>query len=288
MIPAPFDYEAAHSFTDAVERLKRHGPEAKLLAGGQSLLPLMKLRLARPAVLVDIGRIEESSFVREEADSIRIGALTRHADLVRSPILRDACPILSHVATLVGDPQVRHQGTIGGAIGHADPSSDVATVLVSLDAHVIVHGPGGVRTAPVAELFAGPYRSTLGHDEVIAEVRVPALTSSDTWAYEKLSARAQGTIVSTAVVLRRRGRDGQVTDVAIALGNMGGVPLRARDAEQILLNEGLEAIPEAARASATGTSPPSDIDGSAAYRRHLATVLARRNLLLAAARGTVS
>lgn len=282
MIPAPFRYELATSLNDAIERLRHHGSDAKLLAGGQSLLPLMKLRKARPAVLIDIGRLEELSFIREEAGWISVGPLTRHSDLARSSLVRTRCPILGHASALIGDAQVRHRGTIGGALGHADPASDPGTVLMALDAEVLVHGPTSERRIPISGLFADRHRTTLDTDEVIAAITVPTMGSSDTWAYERFAVRAQGTLLAVAVVLR--GVNGQLGEAAISLGNMGPAPLRARRAEQILMEGGLGLIPEVADAISDGTAPTSDPDASADYRRHLAVVLSRRALLHAASR----
>ena len=282
MIPAPFEYQAASSLDDAIERLRLHGRDAKLLAGGQSLLPLMRLRIARPAILIDIGRVEDLSFIREEADRINIGPLTRHSDLARSPVLRARCPILPYAASLIGDPQVRHRGTIGGALGHADPASDLAAVLVALGAEVLVRGAGSERAVPISGLFADRFRTTLGPDEIIAAIGVPAMGSPDAWSYERAAVRPQGTLVAVAVVLR--GANGRSGDVAISLANMGPAPLRARSAERMILEGGLTVIPEAAEASSEGTAPISDADASADYRRHLAAVLTRRALLRAASR----
>ena len=275
MIPASFEYEVAGSVDEAVELLGRRGEEAKLLAGGHSLLPLMRLRLARPSVLVDIGRIADLSYVREERDRIAVGALTRHHDLQRSPVLQEGCPILAHTAGVVGDPQVRHRGTIGGSVAHGDPASDLPTVLLALDAELVARGPDGERTIPAGEFFRGLFETALGPHEVLTEVRVPRLGPESGWSYLKFNRRAlDWAIVGVAAVVERS--NGPIGRAAVGLTNMGQTPLRARAVEAALTGADAAGVGTAAEAAAEGTNPPSDTFASAEYREHLARVLVRR------------
>jgi aerobic carbon-monoxide dehydrogenase medium subunit len=273
MIPAPFDYGVAESVEQAVELLGSR-EDAKLLAGGHSLLPAMRVRLARPALLVDVGRLDELSYVRDAGEQLAIGALTRHHDVQRDPLLQEHCPVVSYAAGLIGDPQVRHRGTIGGAIAHADPAGDFPAVLTALDAEAVVHGPEGERTIPVADLVTGVFETTLGPQDVVTEIRVPKLGPAG-WSYLKFNRRAQdwATVGVTAVVRRS---NGTIESAAIAFTNMGPKPVRAAAAEQALRTP--DDVDAAAEASVEGTDPPSDTHGSAEYRRHLAKVLVRRAL----------
>jgi aerobic carbon-monoxide dehydrogenase medium subunit len=274
VIPAPFDYEVAESADHAVALLGQHGEDAKLLAGGHSLLPLMRLRLAAPSVVVDIGRLHELDYVRENGDTLAVGALTTHDRVNRSEVLRQHCPLLAHTAGEIGDPQVRHRGTIGGSVAHADPASDIPAVLLALDAELVVRGPGGDRTVPAREFFRGIFESALGAQDVLTEVRVPKVTGG--WSYQKFNPRAQDwAIVGVAAQVR----DGRT---AVALTNMGETPVRAAAVEEAVAGGATPA--EAAQQALEGTSPPNDVLASAEYRRHLAMVLTRRALEEAAAR----
>ena len=218
MIPAKFDYERAGSVDEALELLGRD--DAKLLAGGHSLLPLMKLRLAQPALLVDIGRIDELSYVSDAGEQLAIGALTRHHDLANDPLVQEHCPIISHTAGLIGDPQVRHRGTIGGSVAHGDPASDLPAVLLALDAEFVVRGPSGEATLPAADFFRGLWETAIGPQDVLMEIRIPKLGASRGWSYLKFNRRAQDwATVGVAVVLRRD--NGKVEEAAVALTNMG-------------------------------------------------------------------
>jgi carbon-monoxide dehydrogenase medium subunit len=276
VIPAKFDYEVAESVEHAIELLGSR-EEAKLLAGGHSLLPLMKLRLARPELLVDVGRLSDLSYVRDAGERLAIGALTRHHDLERDPLLQEHCPIVCYAAGLVGDPQVRHRGTIGGSSAHGDPASDLPTVLLALDAELVARGPDGERTIAAADFFTGFLETTLGPQEVLTEIRVPKLGTWKGWSYVKFNRRAQDwATVGVAAITRRE--DGKVEDAAIGLTNMGATPLRARAAEQALAGASVDEVASAAESAAEGTSPPSDSNGSAEYRQHLARVLTRRAL----------
>jgi carbon-monoxide dehydrogenase medium subunit len=272
MIPAAFDYQRASSVDEAVGLLGEHGDDAKLLAGGHSLLPLMRLRLAAPAVLIDIGRLEDLSYVRSDDGQVRIGALTRHHDLATSDELREQAPLLAHVAGQIGDPQVRHRGTIGGSIAHGDPASDLPAALLALRGTLLARGPGGEREIPADEMFTGFLETALAPDEVLTEIRVPAVGSAP-WGFQKFVRRAQDwAIVGCAAVLADGGSGGP----GVGLVNMGPTPLRAAGVEEALRN-GASPGDAAARAD-EGTEPTDDLNASAEYRRHLAQVLVRRAL----------
>jgi carbon-monoxide dehydrogenase medium subunit len=274
VIPAPFDYEVAESADQAVALLGQHGEDAKLLAGGHSLLPLMRLRLAAPSVVIDIGRLHELDYVRENGDTLAVGALTTHDQVNRSELLRQHCPLLAHTAGEIGDPQVRHRGTIGGSVAHADPASDIPAVLLALDAELVVHGPGGDRTVPAGEFFHGIFESALGPQDLLTEIRVPKVTGG--WSYQKFNPRAQDWAIVGVAAQVRNGR------TAVALTNMGETPVRAGAVEEALAGGAAPAV--AAQQALEGTSPPNDALASAEYRRHLALVLTRRALEEAAAR----
>jgi aerobic carbon-monoxide dehydrogenase medium subunit len=267
MIPAPFEYEVAGSVEQAVELLgSREG--AKLLAGGHSLLPLMRLRFARPSLLVDVGRLRDLAYVREDGDRLAIGALTRHHDLARDPLLRERCRIVARAAAQIGDPQVRHRGTIGGSIAHGDPASDMPAVLLALDGELVVRGPDGERSVGAADFFRGVFETALGPQDMVTEIRVPALAGGS--AYVKFRRRSQDwATVGVAAVWADGG-------ARVALTNMGPIALRATAVEQALAG-GADAA-AAAEHAAEGANPPSDTSGSADYRRHLAKVLVRRAL----------
>ena len=280
MIPAAFDYAKAGSADEALSLLQQHGDEAKLLAGGHSLLPLMKLRLASPAMLIDIGPIKDLSYVRDGGDHIAIGALTRHRDLETSDLLKQQVPILAHAAGQVGDPQVRHRGTIGGSVSHSDPASDLPVVLFAVDAEMVVRGPGGERTIPALDFCTGVFQTALQEGELLVEIRVPKLPASTGWSYVKMSRRAQdwATVGAAAVVERS---NGGIASAAVALTNMGATPVRARHVEKAIADGA--PIEEAAGLAGEGRNPPSDHAASADFRLHLAGVLTRRALEQAAA-----
>ena len=275
MIPAPFEYEAAESVEQALDLLNRYGEDAKLLAGGQSLLSFMRLRLARPSALVDIGRLRELAYVREEGDRIAVGALTTYEDAHRDELLKRECPILAFACGEVGDPQVRHVGTVGGGVAHGDPASDVPAVLVALDAEVVVRGTGGERKVAARDFFRSPFDVDLGPQELVTELSVPRTAGAD-WSYLKFHPRAQDWAIVGAAAVVRNG------SAAIGLANMGPTPLRATAVEEALA---AGEPPEAAsRAAADGTSPVDDVFASAEYRRHLAPIAVRRALEEAVAR----
>jgi aerobic carbon-monoxide dehydrogenase medium subunit len=275
MIPLAFDYEVAESVDHAVELLGQHGEEAKLLAGGHSLLPIMKLRLAAPAVLVDLGRVEELRYIRDEGETIAIGAMTRHTDVEHDPLLQQQCGLLAYTASLVGDPQVRHRGTIGGSISHGDAASDLPSALLALEGTFVIKGSGGERTVAADDFFQDYLQTDLAPDEVLTEIRVPKLGSNSGWSYKKFNRRAQDwAVVGVAAVVERS--NGSIGSARIGLTNMGSTPLRASAAESAFSGADTSSVAEAASSAAEGTSPASDIAASAEYRRHLARVLTRR------------
>jgi carbon-monoxide dehydrogenase medium subunit len=275
VIPLAFDYEVAESVDHAVELLGQHGEDAKLLAGGHSLLPIMKLRLAAPSVLVDLGRIEELKYVRDEGDHIAIGAMTRHADVERDQLLQEQCGLLAYTASLVGDPQVRHRGTIGGSISHGDAASDLPSALLVLEGTFVITGPSGERTVAAGDFFKDYLETDLAPDEVLTEIRVPKLAPNAGWSYKKFNRRAQDwAVVGAAAVVERS--NGTISSARIALTNMGSTPVRATAAEGTLSGADASSVAEATSNADEGTSPASDIAASSEYRRHLARVLSRR------------
>jgi carbon-monoxide dehydrogenase medium subunit len=274
VIPLAFDYEVAESVDHAIELLGQHGEEAKLLAGGHSLLPIMKLRLAAPAVLVDLGRVDELKYVREDGDHIAIGAMTRHTDVEHNALLQEHCGLLAYTASLVGDPQVRHRGTIGGSISHGDAASDLPSALLALEGEFKIKGPGGERTVAAGDFFEDYLQTTLAPDEVLTEIRVPKLGGAG-WSYKKFNRRAQDwAVVGVAAVVERS--NGSIGSARIGLTNMGSTPLRATAAENALSGAEPSSIAEATSSADEGTSPSSDVAASDEYRRHLARVLSRR------------
>lgn len=274
MIPVTFEYERAATVEAALDLLGEHGDEAKLIAGGHSLLPLMKLRLATPAVLIDIARVAGLSYIREDGDEIAIGALTRHHDVNTSPLLAREVPLLAHAAGQVGDPQVRHRGTLGGSLVHGDPASDLPAVLLALGGSVVVVGPGGERRIPASDLFTGFLETAVGDDELLTEVRVPRVPGVG-WSFQKFTQRA-GDWAIVGVAALAGGADAPVPP-GVALVNMAATPLRAAAVERAL-RDGADAT-EAAAVAAEGTEPPADLHASIEFREHLAGVLVRRALV---------
>jgi carbon-monoxide dehydrogenase medium subunit len=278
VIPAPFDYDVAESVDHAIELLAA-GDDTKVLAGGQSLIPALRLRIARPAKLVDLGRLTDLAYVKDGGTHVAIGAMTRHAAVATDALLTEHCPIVSYAAGQIGDPPVRHRGTIGGTLSHGDPASDLPAVFLALDAELVARGTGGERVIPAADFFTGVFETALAPDEVVVEVRVPKLAASTGWAYLKANRRAQDwATVGVAALVHRD--DGKVGGASIGLVNMGPTPLRARAAEDALSSGA--SLADAAGAVTEGADPPSDLAGSSEYRAHLARVLARRALEQAA------
>jgi len=275
MITAPFDYEAPESIEEAVRMLHENGEDAKLLAGGHSLLPLMKLRLAAPTILVDLRKIPGLHGIQQDNGGWRIGPMARHADLETTNELG----VVARASSLVADQQVRNRGTIGGSIAHGDPASDLPTVLLALEGEVTARGPNGERTVAATDLFQDYLTTSLAHDEVITEVRLPDLSSYG-FGYQKFTRRAEDWAMVAVCALVKKAGDGSFDDVRIGLTNMGSTPLRATAAEDALRGKGADdaAIAAAAEHAADGTDPPGDLNATPDYKRHLARVLTRRAL----------
>ena len=269
MIPAPFDYKRAGSAAEAISLIGQYGDEAKFLAGGHSLLPMMKLRLAQPAVLIDIARITDLSYIREAGDHIAIGALTRHHDVENSPVLKQHVPLLAHAASHVGDPQVRHRGTIGGSIAHADTASDLPATTLALGATYVVQGPNGTREIAAKDFYKSYFESDLAPDEMLTEIRVPKMNGAG-WSFQKFNRRAQDWAIVGVAAWRRGNESG------VGLVNMGPTPVLAASVASAIAG-GASVADDAALATAEA-SPSSDLNASAEYREHLAKVLVRRAL----------
>ena len=280
MIPAEFDYVRPSSVEEAVSALADAGEDAKVLAGGQSLIPLLRLRLAYPSVVVDIGRVEEMRGIRQDGSALVIGAMTTHYEVMTSDLVKTHAGLLAEATGTVADPAVRHRGTFGGSVAHADPAGDLPAVALALDAEMVVAGPGGRRTVPAAEFFQDYLQTAVGPDEVLVEIRVP---SHEGWGhrYEKFQRVAQAwAIVGVAAAVRRE--NGSIAEAKIGLTNMGSTPLRASASEQAVAGASVDGIAAAAEHAAEGTSPSSDLNGAADYRQHLARVLTGRALVAAA------
>jgi carbon-monoxide dehydrogenase medium subunit len=269
MIPAKFDYAVAESVDHAIQLLGEHGDDAKLIAGGHSLLPLMKLRLATPAMLIDVDRLDDLDYIRDDGETIAIGARTRHCTVEGSSLLDEHVPILSHAAGRVGDPQIRHRGTIGGSIAHADPASDLPAVLLALGGTLVAQGRDGRREIPAREFFRGFLESALEPTEMLTEVRVPKVTGAG-WSFQKFNRRALDWAIVGVAAVRNNGSSG------VGLVNMGSTPLFAAGVVEAL-RSGASAEDAAAHAD-EGTEPQNDINATPEYRRHLVKVLVRRAL----------
>ena len=275
MYPMPFDYEVAESVDHAIELLDQHGDESKIIAGGHSLIPLMRLRLAAPTVLIDLDRLEDLRYVREEEDYLAIGALTRHRQVLNNPLVQEHCGILSFTAGLLGDPSVQHRGTIGGALAHGDPSGDLPNVVATLGAELDIKGPDGERTVRAADFFQDYFVTDLDEQEVVTEVRVPKLGPNTGWSYKKFSRRSQDwAIVGVAAVVEKS--NGSIDSARVGLTSMGSTPVRAGAVEEALAGASPDGVAEATDAADEGTEPASDDAASAEFRRHLARVWTRR------------
>ena len=269
MIPAKFDFIQADSVDAAIEALTEHGDEAKLIAGGHSLLPLMKFRLATPAYIVDINRLTDLKYVRDSGDHLSIGALTRHCEIEKNEMVTSNAGVLAQATHNVGDPQVRHRGTIGGAIAHGDPASDIPSALLALQATVVARGPEGERVISIDDFFTGFLETDLREDEMLTEVRVPKLPDAK-WSFQKFNRRAQDWAIVGASIVCSENHAG------VGLVNMHSVPFRSEAVESALL-DGANAE-EAGDLAAEGTEAPTDLNASKDYREHLARVLVRRGL----------
>jgi carbon-monoxide dehydrogenase medium subunit len=269
VIPAAFDYVRAGSAEEALAALAEHGDEAKLMAGGHSLLPLMKFRLATPAVVVDIGRLDDLKYVRDGGDHVAVGALTRHRDVEIDGLLLAQAPLLAAVTHEVGDPQVRHRGTIGGSVAHGDPASDIPAALLALRATLVAQGPHGQREIAIDDFFNGFLETALDDDEMLTEIRVPKVPDAK-WSFQKFNRRAQDwAIVGVAALV-----DGDACGVGLV--NMHTEPVRAAAVESAV--SGGASASDAADSAAEGVEPPADLNASIEYRQHLARVLTRRAL----------
>ncbi|REF31275.1 FAD binding domain-containing protein [Calidifontibacter indicus] len=283
MIPAQFDYVAPTTVAEALTALAEAGDEGKVLAGGQSLLPILRMRLNSPEKVIDLGRIAELREITDDGDSIVIGAMATHDTVLRDASVAQHAALLTRTLAEVADPQVRHRGTVGGALVHADPAGDIGAAALALDASFVIAGQGGAtRTVPASEFFVDLFESAVGEDELLTQIRVPKHTG---WGahYEKfVRVVHQWAIVAVAATVRVEG--GTIAEARVGLTNMGSTPLRATTVEQALVGKPAtdEAVREAAVAAAEGTNPPSDLNGDADYRKHLATVLTRRAVLAAA------
>jgi carbon-monoxide dehydrogenase medium subunit len=283
MIPAKFDYIRPDSLSGAVSALAGGGEDAKVIAGGQSLLPLLRLRLAYPELLVDVAGLDELRGVRDDGDSLWIGAMTTHDEVMRNPLIREHCGLLAEAAATVADPAVRHRGTLGGSLAHCDPAGDLPAVVLALDGSMLATGPGGERTIGAGEFFRDYLTTALEPGEILTGVRVPKLGQEWGYRYEKFHRTAQAWAIVGVAALARRS-DGQVAEARIGLTNMGRVPVRARAAEAAAAGAAAarDALRGAAARADEGTQPPADLHGSPDYRRHLARVLTARALAAAA------
>ena len=278
MFPADFGYLPARSVEEAIQFLTEHGDDAKLLAGGHSLIPAMKLRLASPRYLIDLGTIPDLRGIRVDGEALAIGALTVHADIATSDLVRKRLPGLADAASVIGDVQVRNRGTIGGSVSHADPAADFPVILTALNASFVLQSPSGKRTVAADDFFIDFYTTALASNEVLTEIRVPLPPSSAGTAYAKLGHPASGYVVVSAGVLISRGASGQCISARVAIGGLGSVPVRAIATESELQGKELtpQVIAAAASKAADGTDPDGDAYASADYKRHMATIYARR------------
>jgi carbon-monoxide dehydrogenase medium subunit len=282
VIPAAFDYKAPTSLNEALQLLGEGGDDAKIIAGGQSLLPVLRLRLAAPELVIDLAKIDSLKGIRDDGDAIIIGAMTPHFDVLRDPLIAEHASLIAKCVATVADPQVRHRGTFGGACAHADPASDIPAPVLALDAEFVIAGPSGQRTVAATDFFQDLFTTAVGDDEILVEVRVPKYTGWGS-AYEKFVRVAhQWAIAGVAATVRTEG--GTIAEARIALTNMGPTPIRARAAEQALVGVAVEpdAVAAALTSIADGTAPPTDLNGDPEYRRHLVSVLGRRAVLAAA------
>jgi len=282
VIPAQFDYVAPTTLEEALTALSQHGDDAKLIAGGQSLLPVLRMRLNAPEMVIDLGRIQELRGIRDDGDAIVIGAMTPHSVVGSDPLVAEHAALISKAVEHLADAQVRHRGTFGGALAHADPAGDLGAPVLALGAEFVIAGLGGVHTVPADQFFVDLFETAIGEDEILTEVRIPKHTG---WGahYEKFVRVAhQWPIVAVAAAVRVEG--GTIAEARVGLTNMGSTPLRARAVEEALAGQPAtaDAVRGAAERAAEGTNPPSDLNGDADYRRHLAGVLTRRAVLAAA------
>ena len=289
LIPGSFDYVVANSVSDAVSLLQQHGDEAKILAGGQSLIPLLRFRLAAPSILVDINRIADLEYIQETDNTLHIGALTREATLDESPLIRTRYPILLDTSSRVADPVVRNWATVGGNIAHADPANDHPATMLALGAQLVAIGPNGERIIPIDEFFTdSTFETTLRPNEVLTEIRIPAPAEKSGGAYCKLERKVGDYAIAGVAAYFTLDEDGRINYAGMGLTNVGPVPIKARDAEQYLLGKTLDdaSIHQAADLAAAAAQPSSDTRGPAEYKRAMVRTLAVRALRKASARAT--
>jgi carbon-monoxide dehydrogenase medium subunit len=282
MIPAQFDYVAPATLEEALSALAEHGVDAKILAGGQSLLPVLRMRLNAPEWVIDLGKIDALRGIRDDGDAIVIGALTTHHDVMHDALVEEHALLIKKAATEVADAQVRHRGTFGGALAHADPAGDLGAPALALGAEFVIAGSGGTRTVGADEFFVDLFETAIGEDEILTEVRIPKHTGWGAHYAKFVRVAHQWPIVAVAATVKADG--GTISEARVGLTNMGSTPLRARGVEEALAGATAseDGVREAAAKAADGTNPPSDLNGSAEYRRHLATVLTRRAVAAAA------
>jgi carbon-monoxide dehydrogenase medium subunit len=288
MIPAPFEYAAPKTIEEVLRLVERHGDEAKLLAGGHSLLPLMKLRLASPRFIIDLGRIRGLNYIREEGGQIVIGALATHAEVAASSLLREKCPLLPETAAEIGDVQVRNRGTLGGSLAHADPAADYPASILALDAEIVATSSSGKRTIPASEFFVDLFTTQLRPGEILTEVRVPVIGPHVGTAYRKMPQPASGFAIVGAAARVAVSAKGKIEDVALGITGLAAKAFRASGVERSLRGKSADSkiVAAAVRHAAQGVEPLADIHASAEYRREMAAVFARRALDAAIARAT--
>jgi carbon-monoxide dehydrogenase medium subunit len=286
MIPAPFDYHAPKTLSEAIELLGKYGEEAKVLSGGQSLLPLMKLRLGSPGHVVDIGRIPDLEYIREEGGYLKIGGRTREAELEKSDLIRSKYPILADTAAVIADPIVRNLATVGGNLAHGDPANDHPATMLALGAEIVATGPKGARTIPIGKFFTGLFSTALAPDEILTEIRIPVPPARSGGAYRKLERKVGDFATAAAAVQVTLDASGAIGRAGIGLTAAGPVPIEATEAERYLQGKKGDAatVAEAARLAAASASPTADRRGSVEYKRQMARVLTVRALQKAIAR----
>ncbi len=282
MIPAQFDYVAPTSVEDALAALAEHGEDAKIIAGGQSLLPVLRMRLNAPETVIDLGRIDSLRGVRDDGDAIVVGAMTTHHDVLTNDLVREHAAVVHHAVTELADAQIRHRGTFGGALAHADPAGDMGAPALALGAEFVIAGSEGTRTVPASEFFVDLFETAIGEDEILTEVRIPKHTGWGAAYLKFVRIKHQWPIVAVAATVRLDG--GTIAEARVGLTNMGNTPLRATAVEEALVGAAAteEGVAGAAAKAADGTNPPADLNGDSDYRRHLAGVLTRRAVLKAA------
>ena len=283
MIPPSFEYLRPKSISEAIQMLQQHGDDAKILSGGQSLIPMMKLRLARPGILIDINRIAGLSHIKEEGGFLKIGGLTREAELESSPLVRSKYPILADTTHVIADPQVRNLATVGGNLAHGDPANDHPATMIALGAEVLANGPKGERVIPIEDFFVSLFTPALNPDEILTEIRVPIPQARSGGAYQKLERKVGDFATAAVAVQLTLDAQGACQKAGIGLTNVGATPIKARKAESSLQGKKLDdaAIAEAAQLAADQAEPGADLRGPAEYKKGLVKELARRALVIA-------